>query len=92
MRFAHAEPLPPDTAAGTRVLAGRPTGAALGAAVANVGDADGDGREDLLVGAPGAREAQLLAGGRYAPVLRGRRDRKEVAAAGDSTATATATC
>ena len=83
VRFAHAEPLPPDTAAGTRVLAGRPPGAALGAAVANVGDADGDGREDLLVGAPGAREAQLLAGGRTLRFTGGAGTGTEVAAAGD---------
>ncbi len=41
---------------------GAAAGDALGAAMVGVGDADGDGLADLLVGAPGAAAALLLAG------------------------------
>jgi hypothetical protein len=58
VRFARAERLPPDAPAGSVLLRGR-SGAGLGASVANVGDVDGDGREDVLAGAPGERAAYL---------------------------------
>ena len=92
VRFAHAEPIPPDTAQGTPLLTGRRPGDALGAAVANVGDVDGDGREDVLVGAAGAREAQLVAGGRVLHFTGGAGTGARSPRAVTSTATATATC
>jgi hypothetical protein len=83
VRFARADPLPPDAPAGTTLLRGARPGDALGSAVANVGDVDGDGIEDVLAGAPGARTAYLVLRGR---VLRFRGDAgtgRAVAAGGD---------
>jgi hypothetical protein len=59
------------TGAFLQSASGGATGDRLGAAVANAGDADGDGIDDVLVGAPGAGNTTLSASG-TARVLSGR--------------------
>ncbi len=51
-----------DLALADGVLYGATSNARMGYAVAGVGDVDGDGLDDLLVGAPSDRTAALLAG------------------------------
>ena len=45
-----------------RILNGRAAGDEFGAVVAAAGDVDGDGRADILVGAPGAGAIHLILG------------------------------
>lgn len=52
----------------------------MGASVAGVGDVDGDGLDDLLVGSPGDRTSAVLAGAAYL-VLGPASGRREAAAA-----------
>ena len=56
MRFSHTRAPRALRAGDPPVLSGRP-GEQAGTSVANVGDVDGDGTEDVLVGAPGAGRA-----------------------------------
>ena len=80
VRFTHAQPQPPRTVAASPREAGE--------TVANVGDADGDGSEDVLIGDPGRDVARL---GRHRFTGDGAGTAVAAAATSTSTATATAT-
>jgi len=61
---------PSPVAAGTATLAGAPYrvtggGGSLGSSLANAGDLDGDGRDDLIVGDPDANTAWIVFGAQF---------------------------